>query len=71
MQQIAAAVKKNGNQCSAGCQCINCISIVSTKNSTLNSKELQDLALEEEHQDMPVEDMDDIMVSVFGTQPGT
>lgn len=44
---------------------------MSTKNSTLNSEELRDLALEEEHHDMPVEDMDDIMDSVFGTEPGT
>ena len=48
--------RKNGNQCSAGCQCINCVNIMSTNSSTIDSEDLQD--------------MDDLMDYVFGTEPG-
>ena len=43
---------------------------MSTNSSTIDSEDLQDLALEEEHHDLLVEDMDDLMDYVFGTEPG-
>lgn len=56
--------KKKGVQCSAGCECFNCSNCCSHVYSASNDS-IQQLAIEEEHEDFP-SDVDDIVDFVFG-----
>ena len=52
--------RKKGNNYSLGCECINCNN---TENPDSTSEEMREIAIEEEHATLPV---DEIMDLVFG-----
>jgi len=59
--QTVAAVKRK--KCSAGCECTNCCSHIDS-----SSDELHEIAIEEEHTNFLVGDVDDIVDFVFGIE---